>query len=541
MADLRASIRIDLVDGASANAKAIEAATERLRQSQLRAAQAAQVVARSELQSAQAALEAAQGKGDSAEAAERLARAELRAAKASARLAQAEITAARASAEHAQSQGQAAAAMGRQSAAAGTATTATKGVSDAAKRAGRGYAENVNLVSELALGFGNLSPATRGAAMAFAGAGNNAFAMANAMGPLGVGLAVVLGLLPSMIAGLSSMGDEAAEAGNKAAEAASKFNELIDARLQERRDRERQRAIDTGEADSDEITAAVEVDREEAAAARRRANVVDAGEVRRRGGLGEGLAALLDEDRRAGLGEQLAGGLGNLFGEGGFGEGVRRARGETLEEARRREARAERRQSEALPTALAREEQESREERVGSAREAAAVAQRALGRQLERLGLDERRRSRIEQAASAGRTVELPALVRGLPADTREQVLSGAQRTADAAALAERAQREADALRVRQLDEARSTERSRGGDDLGVVRVDSGGAGGTRSEFVTARSDDPTEAANTQRSAAELNLEAARAQLRAAQIAAENARRGDTRIDTGPTATGGTE
>ena len=89
-----------------------------------------------------------------------------------------------------------------------TARRGLLGVTDAQKRQGLEMAGNINLVSELALGFGNLSPATRGLGLAFATAGNNAFALAGALGPMGVIIGTLIGVIPGVISLISNLGDE---------------------------------------------------------------------------------------------------------------------------------------------------------------------------------------------------------------------------------------------------------------------------------------------------------------------------------------------
>lgn len=84
-----------------------------------------------------------------------------------------------------------------------------RGVSDESKKMGRGLGEGVNMVTEMAYGFSGLSPKIREVTVGLAGAGNNAFIMGASMGPLGVGLALVIGLLPSLIQLLTDSGDEA--------------------------------------------------------------------------------------------------------------------------------------------------------------------------------------------------------------------------------------------------------------------------------------------------------------------------------------------
>lgn len=555
MADLRAQIRIDLVDGASANAKAIAASTERLREAQLRVARAAQVVATNELRAAQAALEDARAKGKATEGSDALARAELRAAKAAQQLAKAETAAARAEGQHATAAGRTAEAVGSaMPAAADTARRGLLGVSDANKKAAFAAAGNFNAIGELAYSFGNLTPATRGLGLAMVMAGGNAFAFAGSMGLAGVALGATLGIIPGLIDLFRHLGSEAEDAGSKAAEAAKEFHALVDARLEERRELERARRIETGEADSDEIEAAIE-SREALAddAADRVRQMSELGRAAR-GSKTDAVLGLLGNlggaaELASSLGSRIleGDGLGKFAGASGLGQAGRRAAREARSaveaEAAREQGTADRLRTDALPVALEREAQEDRERTAAEAAERVSIARRRFGRELEDLPIGARQRQRIEQAVGDDRFVELPSLVRGLPADVRERVTGEASRVADASGLARRAELAADQARIRQLDEARATERARGGDDLGRVTVGRGGGGGQGggAEIIAARGDDPSEAANTQRTAAEIQLEAARESLRAAQLQVENERRRSIQIDTGPSPIGGAE
>jgi hypothetical protein len=90
------------------------------------------------------------------------------------------------------------------SAAAGHAT-----VGRASNAAGRKFAETLNIVSELTLGMGALSPKLRETGIAFAGAGNNAVQFAGmGIGPAGIAIGTLVAVLPALIAYLSDTGDE---------------------------------------------------------------------------------------------------------------------------------------------------------------------------------------------------------------------------------------------------------------------------------------------------------------------------------------------
>lgn len=78
------------------------------------------------------------------------------------------------------------------------------GLDKATKRASLGMAQNLNLVSELALGMGALDPRLRSVGVGLASAGNNAFAFAGFLGPVGVAVATLASALPFVIGAIDS-------------------------------------------------------------------------------------------------------------------------------------------------------------------------------------------------------------------------------------------------------------------------------------------------------------------------------------------------
>lgn len=169
------------------------------------------------------------------------------------------------------------------SARAGTASGQAAGgilkVDAAAKAKGRALAENVNLISEMSLGFGALSPATRQAAVDFAGAGNNAFALANALGPIGPLIAVAIGLMPAAIGAWMRYSDAAKGAAIAAREARQAFLDQVDAARQLRESEERERELLRGTRSVDEQRDALGVAQRTATADAARATALSTGQL----------------------------------------------------------------------------------------------------------------------------------------------------------------------------------------------------------------------------------------------------------------------
>ncbi|MEM7607334.1 MAG: hypothetical protein AAF411_18435 [Myxococcota bacterium] len=142
-----------------------------------------------------------------------------------------------------------------------TARRATSRLTQEQRRQSLGLAQNVNLVSELALGFGNLSPATRQLGITFATAGNNAFALAGIFGPMGVAIGTLIGVVPGLIGLFQNLGDEAGSAADGMDRARGSFLSMIAA---QRSARERQREsadLLDGTASSEAIGDAINVAR----------------------------------------------------------------------------------------------------------------------------------------------------------------------------------------------------------------------------------------------------------------------------------------
>lgn len=76
------------------------------------------------------------------------------------------------------------------------------------KKLGRTMATVMNEVSEFGFMIGGAIPSMRGLSINMAQAGNSAFGFARALGPLGVGAAALMGLLPGLISWLSGTGDQ---------------------------------------------------------------------------------------------------------------------------------------------------------------------------------------------------------------------------------------------------------------------------------------------------------------------------------------------
>ncbi len=253
--ELVAQLRLRLVDEVSGEARRVESAmklatggisagVEQLRLKQLDASTAARTL-QNELRRLQASGTATQA--EIQEVASRLVRAREAAAgfAAEAReLAAAERAAAAGAQQLASAQRAASVEASR------GAVAVTRGADDvarASKAQTRGMAEAVNMASEMALGFGGLSPTVRELSIGLAMGGNNAVVMANAMGPLGIVLGVATGILPQLITMLSRSGDEMESLEERTARAAQTFRDLVDAIRQVREEGEREDRAARGE------------------------------------------------------------------------------------------------------------------------------------------------------------------------------------------------------------------------------------------------------------------------------------------------------
>lgn len=85
------------------------------------------------------------------------------------------------------------------------------------KNAGRNLGGLINVGAEMAYSFGTAIPAFRGAATQMAMMGGTAYTLGAALGPIGAGIGLVVGVLPTLIGFLSDTSDEM-----KAAEGATK-------------------------------------------------------------------------------------------------------------------------------------------------------------------------------------------------------------------------------------------------------------------------------------------------------------------------------
>lgn len=346
------------------------------------------------------------------------------------------------------------------SARAGTAGNQAAGgflkVDAAAKAQGRAVAENVNLLSEMALGFGALSPATRQAAIDFAGAGNNAFALANALGPIGPAIAVAIGLMPAAIAAWMRYSDSAKRAATAAREARQAFLDQVDAARQLRESEERERELLRGTRSVEEQRDALGVAREQATVAQRRSEALTTGQ------LGENSLAARIAEAVGGRGLRLAAsqatgadlvsaveGLARVMPTPGLAGAAQGMQNREEAEAARTSQRRDQLDT-ALGIASQREAREAERTRLQQQVEAAAAAQQLfeadLRRQVGPSASGQRRADQILAAAEAARRdesgrVTLDAAgsraLRGLPESERAAVQSRvaellqAQRRAD--------------------------------------------------------------------------------------------------------------
>ena len=279
MTTVKAAIQLDVIDRGAATTARAEAAIKSLAQAELQAANATKVLAAASLTKAQTAISGATSVTG-------LAKAELAAARSSIQLAKAENAASRATRQLEASAKRAALATSSLAPAATTAAKATRGITQAQKLQGLGMAQNINLVSELAMGFGNMSPMTRGLGLAFATAGNNAFALASSLGPMGVMIGTLVGVVPALITMFSAMSDEADDAAESMEGARRSFSNMIDAQRSAREGQEGSRRLLEGEASTEELDDAIAVARQvRTASQRRESNIIrDAGGNQANGG-----------------------------------------------------------------------------------------------------------------------------------------------------------------------------------------------------------------------------------------------------------------
>lgn len=524
MANVKAQIEIDVVDRASAPVAKAEAAVKGLAAAELQAANASKVLATSSLEKAQAATTGAMS-------AEQLAKAEITAANASRKLAAAELQAAKASQTLAVGAKNAATATASIAPAAETAARSTGRISKEQKLAGLGMAQNINLVSELAMGFGNMSPVTRGLGLAFATAGNNAFALASSLGPMGVIIGTLVGIVPGLIGMFHALGEESDDAASSMDGARQSFMAMVDAQRSAREGIQGGQRLLEGEASTQELDDAIAVTRRlENEARRREAELVATG-----GGRGENANASFEQrlfnayrqtdQFRAGnvsfdsvqafaaefqqrpgeAGRPIAGGI-NLA-SGIAAENLRalsQAQNRSFNEgndetdassgsvtARERLARLEERRQ----VAAERERREALEADAQAATSNVGVAQAEFDRQLDLAGVSPRRAQRLRSDLSSAsgeadaifRSSDLAAL-----GDNRGAVEAAAERVRQQREIAERRQAEIRAEQLAGIDNERGAAVDATTRDLPGIgeRADGGGASGIATRIAEAiRSD----------------------------------------------------
>lgn len=123
-----------------------------------------------------------------------------------------------------------------------------RGISDEAKRSGREMGGTVNVVAEMAYSFGTAIPSMREYGTQLAMMGGNAYQLGAAFGPMGVGIGVVMGLLPSLITMFSDADGAMDGAATQAERAARGFDTLRDSIRDAREEQEEwTRLMDGGE------------------------------------------------------------------------------------------------------------------------------------------------------------------------------------------------------------------------------------------------------------------------------------------------------
>lgn len=135
------------------------------------------------------------------------------------------------------------------------------GVSDEAKKAGRELGLNVNLLSEMTLGFGSLSPKLRESAVQFASVGNNVVTMGASFGPAGVALGVFVGALPSLISLLMDSGDAMEDLAIETDAATQSLLSQLDAIRRVREEQAQRSRIERGLAPVEDLERRVELAR----------------------------------------------------------------------------------------------------------------------------------------------------------------------------------------------------------------------------------------------------------------------------------------
>jgi hypothetical protein len=317
-------------------------------------------------------------------------------------------------------------------------------VARASKAQTRGMAESVNMATEMALGFGGLNPHLRELSIGLAMGGNNAITMANSLGPLGIVLGIVTGVVPILITMLARSGGEMENLEERTARAAETFRDLVSAIRAVREEGERERRAARGELSAEE-------QRDELGAAESRLELAR--------------TKVRDEERRvATMSPAARRRIEALAGVEGFGQMSVEAQTEALsrQEIAEREAgrgatpeQLGRIADRARDLARARQTVEEREGTVTSAREATQVAEARERREAEETetrerpgrlreqlraiattgNLTEQQRTRLMTAAEAGRLGSQRGLLGRLGTQgARFEQLSGQLRGADVAA-----------------------------------------------------------------------------------------------------------
>ena len=510
MASVKADIIVDVVDnGATASAKRTEAALKSLAESEIRGANAAKVLAQANLEQAEAQMR-------TASSADALRLAELAAAGATRQLAAAEGQASKASASLASNAKNAAAATATIQPAAAGATKAVGRISQAQKLQGLAMAQNINLVSELAMGFGNMSPVTRGLGLAFATAGNNAFALASALGPMGVVIGTLVGVLPGLIGMFHALSDSADDSAESMDGARRSYTAMLDAQRAGRQQMEGSRRLLEGDASTEELDDAIAVARQVQTGARRRESDI----IRARGGAGdtenitfhqrlfnayrqteefqsggelslESVRRFADEFQQR---PENRGGPTRLVTDDGialaglrelrtastrsFDEGSeeRDASSGSIAAAERLERLQERRR-----IAAEREQREAMETDAEQASSRVGVAQAEFDRQLNLAGIAPARAQRLRSDLSAARgdddaifrSGDLNAL-----GDNRGAIVAAAERVREQREIAQRRQAEIRAAQLAEIDNERGARADATTRDLPGIGERAGGAGG---------------------------------------------------------------
>ena len=126
------------------------------------------------------------------------------------------------------------------------------------KRASLAMAQQINLLTETSLGFGALNPRMREATTVLATAGNNAFAFAASMTPVGVALGVAATALPGLISLIVSLTSEMEENEEAASTEARSLRDLASAIAEVNRQRSLQARVEQGLGSFEEQAAQVQ-------------------------------------------------------------------------------------------------------------------------------------------------------------------------------------------------------------------------------------------------------------------------------------------